>query len=46
MLGVRRPEWDPPKVNHNAAFDMDEDVLPVGSAILAATALRYLAVGR
>jgi amidohydrolase len=46
MLGVRRPEWDPPKVNHNAAFDMDEDVLPVGSAILAATAMRYLAVGR
>jgi amidohydrolase len=44
MLGVRRPEWDPPKVNHSAAFDIDEDVLPLGSAILAATALRYLDV--
>jgi amidohydrolase len=43
MLGVRRREWERPRINHNAAFDMDEDVLPIGAAILAATALRALA---
>lgn len=42
MIGVRKPEWQEPKVNHNAAFDMDEEVLPLGTAVLASTALRYL----
>ena len=42
MIGVRKAEWREPKVNHNAAFDMDEDVLPLGTAVLASTALRFL----
>ncbi len=42
MLGVRKPEWKQPKVNHNAAFDMDEAVLPLGTAVLASAALNFL----
>ena len=41
-LGVRRPEWDEPKSLHSASFELDEDALPVGTAVLAATALEYL----
>ena len=41
-LGVRRPEWDEPKSLHSASFELDEDALPVGTAVLAATALKYL----
>ena len=44
-LGVRRPGWDEPKFLHSASFELDEEALPVGSAVLAATALEYLNQG-
>jgi amidohydrolase len=40
-LGVRAPGGQPRYV-HTPDFDIDEDALPVGSAMLAATALRLL----
>lgn len=40
-LGVKPPEAEP-RYLHTATFDLDEDALPVGSAILAETALRFL----
>jgi amidohydrolase len=42
FLGVRKPEWTEPRVNHNSSFDMDEACLPLGAAVLVSTALRYL----
>ena len=33
---------DPPRMIHNANFDFDEAVLPVGASLLAACALEYL----
>ena len=41
-LGVRRPQWDEPRSLHSATFELDEEALPVGTAVLAATALEYL----
>ena len=43
FVGVRKREWDVPRANHNSSFDMDEDALPIGAAVLASTALRFLA---
>mgnify|MGYP000930243244 CR=1 FL=1 len=40
-LGVRAP-GGPPKYVHTPDFDIDEDALPVGAAMLAETALRLL----
>jgi amidohydrolase len=40
-LGVRQP-GQPARFLHNPEFDIDENALPVGSAILAETALRLL----
>ncbi len=40
-LGAKRPGGEP-RYLHTATFDIDEDALPLGSAILAETALRYL----
>ena len=40
-LGVKPPEAEP-RYLHTATFDLDEDALPFGSAILAETALRFL----
>ncbi|MGQ0604553.1 MAG: M20 metallopeptidase family protein [Anaerolineales bacterium] len=40
-LGVRQPGGQPRYV-HTPDFDIDEEALPVGSAMLAATALRLL----
>jgi len=40
-LGVKIPETDP-RYLHTATFDLDEEALPIGSAILAETALRFL----
>jgi hippurate hydrolase len=42
FVGVRKREWEMPRANHNSSFDMDEDALPLGTAVLAATALRFL----
>lgn len=40
-LGVRQP-GGPPRHAHTPDFDIDEDALPIGSAMLAETALRLL----
>jgi IAA-amino acid hydrolase len=40
-LGVRKP-GQPSRFLHNQDFDLDEDALPLGSAMLAETALRLL----
>ncbi len=40
-LGTGFP-GEPPRVHHDPHFDLDERALPIGAAILAATALRYL----
>jgi amidohydrolase len=40
-LGVRAP-GGPDKYLHHPEFDIDEDALPVGAAILAQTALRFV----
>jgi len=39
-LGVKRGEMRP---GHNPHFDLDEEALPIGAAILAESARRYLA---
>ena len=41
-LGVK-PADAPARYLHTADFDLDEDALPLGAAMLAATALRLLA---
>jgi amidohydrolase len=41
-LGTRMEEWTTRKPHHTADFDMDESALPVGTAMLAATAIEYL----
>lgn len=40
-LGVKTPDSDPQYV-HTSDFDIDENALPIGTAILAETAVRYL----
>jgi amidohydrolase len=42
FLGVRDPAWETPRALHTATFDLAEDALPVGVAIMATTALRFL----
>jgi amidohydrolase len=41
-LGIRKPSWTGPRAHHTSDFDMDESALPTGTAMLAATAIRYL----
>ena len=41
-LGTRTP-GEPPRPAHSPTFDIDEAALPVGAAVLAAAALRFLA---
>jgi amidohydrolase len=41
-LGVRHPSWTEPRGMHTATFDLDEVALPMGAAMLAGTALRFL----
>ncbi len=45
MLGVRKPGGAPQYV-HTPTFTIDEDALPIGSALLAENALRLLEVAR
>jgi amidohydrolase len=40
-LGVKPPGAEP-RFLHTATFDLDEDALPIGAAILAETALRFV----
>lgn len=42
-LGVKHRGWGKARRLHSSDFDIDEDALPVGAAILAETARRYLA---
>lgn len=41
-LGVRNRAWQEPRPNHSALFEIDEEALPIGAAVLAATAITYL----
>jgi len=41
-LGVRNRSWKTPRPVHTATFDLDEGALPIGVAVLSATALKYL----
>ncbi len=41
-LGVQHPSWDEPKTTHSSSFDLDEDALPIGTAVMTATALTFL----
>ena len=42
-LGVRDKSWPAPRLTHSAIFDLDEEALPIGTAVMAATAVRFLA---
>jgi amidohydrolase len=41
-LGVRDKSWETPRVAHSSSFDMNEDALPIGAAVMAASALSFL----
>jgi amidohydrolase len=41
-LGTMMKEWTTRKPHHTVDFDMDESALPVGAAVLAGTAIKYL----
>ncbi len=40
-LGVKEP-GGPPRFLHHPEFDLDEEALPIGAALLAQTALRFV----
>jgi len=42
QLGVRNRAWTEPREIHTARFELDEDALPIGAAMLAGSALRFL----
>jgi amidohydrolase len=41
-LGVRHPSWPEVRPIHSSSFDLDEDALPIGAALMAGSALRFL----
>ena len=41
-LGVRNPDWKNIRPLHTATFDIDENALAIGAALLAESALRWL----
>ncbi len=41
-LGTHNPEWDKQHMVHRADFRLDEDSLPIGSASLAAAAVKWM----
>jgi metal-dependent amidase/aminoacylase/carboxypeptidase family protein len=41
-LGVRHRSWAEPRPIHSAAFDLDEESLPIGAALMTSAALRFL----
>lgn len=41
-LGVRNLAWQEPRPAHSALFELDEEALPIGAALMAATAMKYL----
>lgn len=42
-VGVRHPDWPARRPLHTPTFEIDERALPVGAALLAASALHWLA---
>ena len=44
-LGVRDRSWETPRPTHSSSFDMDEAALPIGAAVMATTALKFLDQG-
>lgn len=42
-VGVRHPDWPARRPLHTPTFEIDEHALPVGAALLAASALHWLA---
>ena len=42
FLGVRDKGWDTPRATHSSSFDMNEEALPIGAAVMAESALRFL----
>ena len=42
LLGSANPELGLDAPHHNPRFDFDERALPIGAALLATTATRYL----
>ncbi|NOZ50394.1 MAG: amidohydrolase [Chloroflexi bacterium] len=42
-IGVRDPAWEADRPLHTDTFDIQEDALPVGAALLAESALRWAA---
>jgi amidohydrolase len=42
-LGVRHKSGPAPRSTHSSSFDLDEEALPLGTAVMAATAVRFLA---
>ena len=42
FLGVRNRSWETPRPTHSSSFDMDEEALPLGTAVMAELALRFL----
>lgn len=45
-LGTHNPEWDRRYMVHRADFRLDEDALPIGTAALAAAAVRWMETKR
>ncbi len=41
-IGVKNKSWEQTYPVHRNDFRMDEDALPVGAAVLAAAALRWM----
>ncbi len=42
-VGVRDPQWPSDRPLHTSTFDLHEDALPIGAALLAESARRWLA---
>jgi amidohydrolase len=42
FLGVRDRAWETPRPTHSSSFDLNEDALPIGAAVMAESALRFL----
>ena len=41
-IGARNPNWDVTRPLHTPTFDIDERALPIGAALLAQSAIRWL----
>lgn len=41
-VGIVNPGWDEPRPHHSPRFDLDEEMLPIGVAVLTGVAIRFL----